>query len=238
MVAYNQVTNFGDCISVNPFTSDTYGNDVVGNDVSFCVDDGIEIDANMANVRTWRNRVMNSRMGVSVQPIRGGPAYILRNEFFNLESNPIKMHNQTTGFWVVQNSGAKVGNGQGDDGAMWRNATFRNNLFLGTAYAFEFTTIPDEGFRDFDYNAWGTTRASPPLFKWNDVRYDTLTNLRDIGVETHGVMAQFNHLVNASLPVAWNVAVPPGSRDLRLNGGVPEIDAGMVLSNINDSLRE
>ena len=62
-------------------------------------DDGIEIDANRANVRVWRNRVMNARMGVSVQPTRGGPTYIVRNEFFNLESVPIKMHNQTTGFF-------------------------------------------------------------------------------------------------------------------------------------------
>ena len=117
MVAYNRVHYFGDCISVNPFTGPSYGNDVVGNDVSYCVDDGIEIDANQANVRAWRNRVMNSRMGVSVQPIRGGPAYIFRNEFFNLESDPIKMHNDTTGFWVVHNTAAMNGNAQSDDGS-------------------------------------------------------------------------------------------------------------------------
>ncbi len=118
VVAYNRVRYFSDCISVNP-SSDfpSYGNDVVGNDVAYCVDDGIEIDYNQANVRTWRNRVMNSRMGVSVQPIRGGPAYIFRNEFFNLESDPIKMHNDTTGYWVAHNSSAMNGNGQSDDGA-------------------------------------------------------------------------------------------------------------------------
>ncbi len=234
VVAYNRVQAFGDCISVNPFTSDSYGNDVVGNDVSYCVDDGIEIDANMANARTWRNRVMNSRMGISVQPVRGGPAYIFRNEFFNLESNPIKMHNETTGFWVVHNTGAKIGNAQGDDGSMWRNAVFRNNLLLGTAYAFEFTTQPDEGFRDLDYDAWGTTRSSPPLFKWNDVRYNTLADLKATGVEAHGIMAQFAHVLNASLPAAWNVAVAPGSRDLRLAAAAPEIDAGAALPNLND----
>jgi len=234
VVAYNRVGYFGDCISVNPFTSDAYANDVTGNDISYCVDDGIEIDANVANVRAWRNRVMNARMGVSVQPIRGGPAYIFRNEFFNLESDPIKMHNQTTGFWVAHNTGAMLGNGQGDDGSMWRNAVFRNNLFLGTAYAFEFTTIQDEGFRDFDSNGWGTTRPSPPLFKWNNVRYNTLAELQAAGVEVHGLMAQFSHLVNAALPASWDVAVLPGSRDLRLAPAAPEIDAGAVLPNLND----
>ena len=233
VVANNRVRHFGDCISVVPQTGPSYGNDVYGNDVAYCVDDGIEIDYNRANVRVWRNRVTDSRMGVSVQPIKGGPAYIFRNEFFNLESNPIKMHNDTTGYWVVHNTGAKVDNGQGDDGAMWRNAVFRNNLFLGTYYAFEFTTKPDEGFRDFDYDAWGTTRADPPYFKWNDVRYNRLPDLQAIGVETHGMAAQFAHLVNAALPATWDTDIAPGSRDLRLAPGAPEINAGAVLANFN-----
>ena len=68
------------------------------------------------------------------------------------------MHNYTTGFFVAHNTGVKHGDGHGDNGAMWRNAIFRNNLFLGTRYAFEFTTVADEGFRDFDY---GTAGARP-----------------------------------------------------------------------------
>ena len=162
VVCHNTVRYFGDCVSVQPFTGDSFGNDVYGNDAAFCVDDGIEIDYNQANARVWRNRVTNARMGVSVQPIAGGPAYIVRNEFFNLESVPIKMHNDTTGFYVAHNTGVKVGDGHGDNGAMWRNATFRNNVFIGTRYAFEFTTVADEGFRDLDYNAWGTTRQDRP----------------------------------------------------------------------------
>jgi len=238
VVAHNMVRYFGDCISVVPQTGPSYGNDVYGNDVSYCVDDGIEIDYNWANARAWRNRVMNARMGVSVQPILGGPAYIFRNEFFNLESEPIKMHNDTTGYWVVHNTGVKNGNGQGDDGAMWRNAVFRNNVFLGTRYAFEFTTVPDEGFRDFNYNAWGTDHAAgsqgDPDFKWNNTRYARLSNLQAIGVEVHGLGASFANLVDDALPAAWNVAVTPGSRDLRLAPGAPEINAGAVLPNFND----
>ena len=238
VVCHNTVRYFGDCISVQPSTGSSFGNDIYGNDASYCVDDGIEVDYNQANVRVWRNRVMNSRMGVSLQPIRGGPAYIFRNEFFNLESNPIKMHNYTTGYFIVHNTAAKHGNGQGDDGAMWRNAVFRNNLFLGTRYAFEFTTVADEGFRDFDYGAWGTTRqvGSPgdPYFKWNNVRYSRLVDLQAIGVETHGMDASFSQLVNAVLPPVWSTAAEPGSRDLRLLPSMPEIDAGAALPNLND----
>jgi len=237
VVCHNRVRNFGDCISVQPSTGPSYGNDVYGNDASYCVDDGIEIDYNQANVRVWRNRVMNARMGVSVQPIRGGPAYIFRNEFFNLESVPIKMHNETTGFVVVHNTGAKHGDGHGDNGAMWRNAIFRNNLFLGTRYAFEFTTVAADGFRDFDFNGWGTTRGvgspSDPWFKWDDVRYDRLADLQAIGVELNGLEAGFADLVNSTLPPTWDEPAIPGSRDLRLVQGAAEIDAGADLPNLN-----
>jgi hypothetical protein len=239
VVCHNSVRNFGDCVSLQPYTGPSFGNDVYGNDASYCVDDGIEVDYNQANVRVWRNRVMNARMGVSVQPIRGGPAYILRNEFFNLESVPIKMHNQTTGFFVVHNTGAKHVDGHGDNGAMWRYAVFRNNLFLGTRYAFEFTTVADEGFRDFDYNAWGTTREignpGDPWFKWDNVRYDRLADLQAIDVELHGLEADFGHLEDATLPAWWDQPAEPGSRDLRLVPGAPEIDAGIDLPNLNDA---
>lgn len=239
VVCHNTVRNFGDCVSLQPFTGESYGNDVFGNDASYCVDDGIEIDYNRANVRVWRNRVMNARTGVSVQPIRGGPAYIFRNEFFNLENYPIKMNNQPAGFLVIHNTGAQHGNGHSDSSPPWRNAIFRNNLFLGTRYAFEFVTVASDGFRDFDYDAWGTTRdiGSPtdPYFKWDNVRYDRLSDLQAAtGVEVHGVEAAFGDLVNAALPFAWDQPAEPGSRDLRLISGGPEIDAGASLANLND----
>lgn len=239
VVCHNRVRNFGDCISLQPSMGPSYGNDVFGNDAALCVDDGIEIDYNQSNVRVWRNRVMNARMGISVQPIRGGPAYIFRNELFNLESVPVKMHNDTSGFFVVHNTGAKHGDGHGDNGAMWRNAVFRNNLFLGTRYAFEFTTVADEGYRDLDYNGWGTTRAigSPtdPYFKWDNVRYGRLPDLQSIGVELHGVEAAFGDVVDARLPVTWDTPAIPGSRDLRLSPGAPEIDVGEEVENLNDA---
>ena len=235
VVCHNTVRYFGDCVSVQPFTGDSFGQDVYGNDAAFCVDDGIEIDYNQANVRVWQNRVTNARMGVSVQPIAGGPAYIFRNEFFNLESVPIKMHNDTTGFIVAHNTGVKVGNGYGDNGAMWRNTILRNNVFIGTRYAFEFTTERDEGFRDFDFNAWGTSQSTGPWFKWENVRYDRIGDL-PANVEDHGVEIGILELVGAGLPTDWDVAVEPGLADLRLASGAVAIDAGTSLDNLNDGV--
>ncbi len=222
VVAYNRIDHFADCISIQPRSGPSNGNDVVGNDASYCVDDGIQVDYNIANVRVWRNRVTNARMGVSVQPIRGGPAYIFRNEFVNLQSNPVKMNNNPSGFVVVNNTSIKHDAGLYDPAETWRNALFRNNLMLGTGYAFEFTTVADEGFRDFDFDAWGTTRAGTsgdPWFKWDNTRYANLAALQTIGVEAHGVAASFAHLANASLSAGWDAPVAPGSRDLQLVAG-------------------
>jgi uncharacterized repeat protein (TIGR01451 family) len=238
VVAFNSVRNFGDCISLQPLYGLSYGNDVYGNDASFCVDDGIEIDYNYANTRVWRNRVTNARMGVSVQPIRGGPAYVLRNVLFNLESNMLKLNNQPSGVFVFHNTSAKLGNGLSDPGVTWRNVQLRNNIVIGTRYAFEFTTARDEGFRDFNYNAWHTTHADggpgDPDFKWENVRYQRLPDLQAIGVETNGMVASLSHLVNAALPSAATEPVAPDSRNLALVPGAPEIDAGQVLPNVND----
>ena len=236
IVCHNSVRGFGDGISLQPFTGPSYGNDVYGNDVTHCVDDGIEVDYNQANVRVWRNRVANARMGVSLQPIRGGPAYIVRNELVNTESEPIKMHNYTTGFYIVNNTSIKHGNGYGDAGAMWRNAVLRNNLFLGSRYAFEFTTVADEGWRDLDYNAWGTSRAiggqDAPYFKWDNVRYQRLDEL-PAGVEDHGIEVNWSDLREATLGADWDVAVDPDQLDLSLISGSSAIDGGIDLPNLD-----
>lgn len=238
IVCHNRIRNFGDCVSVQPFSGPSHGNDIYGNDVQMCVDDGIEVDFNQSNVRVWGNRVTNTRMGISVQPIAGGPAYLFRNTLFNTESQPIKLNNQPSGLVVAHNTGVRIGNGLSDPGVAWQNAVFRNNLILGTEYAFEFTTLTPPGtFRDFDHGAWGTTRAGTvgePWFKWEDVRYATLADLVDgAGVEGQGVEAGFADLMNAALPPGPDTAVDPETPDLRLAPGAPEINAGISLPNLN-----
>jgi len=239
VVCFNEISNFGDCITIaNENTqADTFGNDAFGNDVSLCVDDGIEIDYNESNTRVWRNRVYNARAGVSTQPIRGGPAYIFRNEMFNLENSAIKLNNSPSGLVVAHNTGIKRVNGVGDSNAPWSNAIFRNNLFLGTRYAFEFLSADPDGTRDFDYNAWGTTREiggpGEPYFKWDNIRYDRLVDL-PAGVEDHGVETAFEDLIDATLSAQYEDPVDPGSRDLRLILDTPPVGAGIELDNLND----
>ncbi|MFC2177225.1 right-handed parallel beta-helix repeat-containing protein [Actinomycetota bacterium] len=235
VVCHNDVADFGDCVSVQPFTGPSFGNDVSGNYAHRCVDDGIEVDYNQRNVRVYDNRVFNARMGVSIQPVAGGPAYIYRNELFNTESKPIKMHNQPSGFFIVNNTGAQNGNaftGQ----AGWQNSVLRNNIFLGTRYAFEFTSSSPGGFRDLDYGGWATTRAidpGGPWFKWDNVRYDRIGDL-PAGVEPHGLGLTFAALVDAALPVSWDVEVDPATRDLTLAVDSRAINRGVWVPNLGD----
>ncbi len=218
-VCNNAVSNFGDCVSVQPFTGASYGNDVYGNDASHCVDDGIEVDYNQANVRVWANRVVNARMGVSIQPIRGGPAYILRNELVNLQSSSIKVNNDPSGFLIAHNTAVKLNNAFDEGSSGWTNGRLRNNALFGDRYAFELYSVSPSGFRDFDYNGWSTTRTgSDPWFKWENTRYTRLSDL-PAGVEDHGVELSLSDLTNASLPMATNIAVDPDSFDLRPEAG-------------------
>ena len=235
VVCHNDVADFGDCVSVQPSTGASWGNDVYGNYAHRCVDDGIEVDYNQRNVRVYMNRVFNARMGVSIQPAAGGPAYIFRNELFNLESKPVKMHNQPSGFFIVNNTGAMLGNGFSGQ-AGWQNAVLRNNIFLGTRYAFEFTSTSPGGFRDLDYGGWGTTRdidPGGPWFKWDNVRYDTIDDLPG-GVESHGTEVLFDALRDAVLPASWDINVNPATRDLRLVNGSAAINRGTWVPNLND----
>jgi len=231
-VCHNEVSDFGDCVSVQPIIGPSFGNDVFGNDAYRCVDDGIEVDYNQANVRVYRNRVTNARMGVSVQPIYGGPAYIFRNELFNLESNTIKLNNAPSGLFIAHNSGVKVGNAL-NDGSIFTNTVLRNNLFLGTRYAFEITTSSSQGFRDFDYDAWGTTRTSEPWFKWENIRHSRVGDL-PAGVEDHGTEIGFDSVRSASLPASFDIEVTVGSPDLRLVASSAAVDLGAEIANLNE----
>ena len=79
------------------------------------MDDLIEIDGAISITRVYKNRGYNGRMGVSVAPVFGGPSYIFRNEFYNLESSAIKMNRKPAGLIIVNNSIASYNRGLTSD---------------------------------------------------------------------------------------------------------------------------
>ncbi|MEM7245905.1 MAG: right-handed parallel beta-helix repeat-containing protein [Acidobacteriota bacterium] len=234
VIRHCRIERFGDGASIQPFTGTAaaHANDIHGNDIAYIVDDPIEIDYNSANTRVWRNRVANSRMGISLAPIYGGPAYVFRNEFFSLESSAYKMNRSPSGLVVIHNTSAKQGNGTSSSSG-WQNTLLRNNVLIGTRYAFEEFGLVAGSTDDWDHDALDT--PDTPFAKWDDVRYTDLADLRArSGIEANAVSCRLADLVDAPLPASYVDGITPGSYDLTLRPGVPALDAGQPLPNIND----
>ncbi len=102
VVCHNRIRGFGDPV-VNKKSRarswDIYSNDILD---SF---DGTELDDGEGNVRLTHNRYTNVMDPVSIQPIWGGPAYVLRNVALNVPEEPIKL--KSTG-GVNEPSGAII----------------------------------------------------------------------------------------------------------------------------------
>ncbi|MFQ5342719.1 MAG: hypothetical protein ACE5F6_14345 [Anaerolineae bacterium] len=240
IVCHNRVSRFGDGVSVQPNEAGNqgYSADIFGNDIFDIVDDPIEIDYATANFRVWRNRVTNARMGISLAPIFGGPIYVFRNAFFNLDYSAYKLNREPAGLVVAHNTSVKPGNGTSSDPG-WQNTFFRNNVILGTRYAIEeYGLVANSLLDDWDYDALGTTDANR-FVKWDDVRYHTQVELcAGAGIECAGLELPkadpFAVLMNATLPATAGARVEPDSHDLRPTESAPLINAGAVLSNLSD----
>jgi hypothetical protein len=88
VVCHNRIAGFGDPIvnkKVGARSWDVYGNDILD---SF---DGTEMDEGAGNVRLFRNRWTNVMAPVSIQPMHGGPGYVLRNALYNIPDEQIKL---------------------------------------------------------------------------------------------------------------------------------------------------
>src|SRR5262249_41189592 len=103
--------------------------------------------------------------------------------------------------------------------SQWTNVVSRNNIFAGTAYAFESWDVPNPV--DFDYDDLYTTRAATRL-AWGGIRYDSLTGFSSgTGQETHGVSV---------LPGF----VDPMARDFYLRSDSGLLDRATLLPGVND----
>ncbi|MEW6750421.1 MAG: chondroitinase-B domain-containing protein [Candidatus Latescibacterota bacterium] len=88
VICHNRIAGFGDPIvnkKVGARGWDVYGNDIAD---SF---DGTELDESAGNVRLFRNRWTNVMAPISIQPMHGGPAYVLRNVLYNIPDEQIKL---------------------------------------------------------------------------------------------------------------------------------------------------
>ncbi len=242
-VCHNRIQGFGDALGLNQNTSlvnaaiDFYGNDVV-----WTGDDGLELDYAHRNVRAFGNRITNASMGISFQPVWGGPVYAFRNVLVNMARSPFKVNNDPTGFYILNNTAVRtlgIGNNldyawpslgyvQADgDPAYAANFEFRNNLLIGvSAPAFVTTQLFDARI---DGNGW-----------WPDgtfVFYDTWANLADLvsnsPFEAHGRIVEPQPFL-APILLGPTYATQVSPRNPLLAPGSLAVDGGQAIANITD----
>jgi hypothetical protein len=242
VVCHNTISGFGDALGLSNRTSlPSVAIDFYGNDVLWTGDDALELDFAHRNVRAFNNRITNAGMGVSLQPVWGGPIYIFRNVFVNMAHSPYKLNNEPSGFYIVNNTSIRTQATSNYGGYAWgqlgyqlpghwayaANFQFKNNIAIGVTGPAHFTTaliLPE-----IDYNGWTPDGAFRFFDAWN--------NLADLKArspyEAHGrILSTPTFASGFTLPGSYTTLQAP--TDLTLHPTSNAIDAGLVIPNITD----
>ena len=242
-VCFNTLSGFGDALGLaNTTDIPNIAIDFYGNEVLWTGDDGMELDFAHRNVRAFDNRITNAAMGVSLQPVWGGPVYIFKNVFLNLVASAYKLNNDPSGFFIFHNTSARtlgtgnwgayawtsLGYTQGDgDPAYAGNFQFKNNILVGlTAPAYVTTDLILE---EIDYNGWSPDGA----FRF----VDTWVNFADLQSNSPH---EANGRILDSNTFATPIVLPTdyttfwSATDVTLAQNSLAIDAAQLLPNIND----
>jgi len=256
VVCHNKISRFWDGIDLTggaPTTKRSEQNsaiDFYNNEISECIDDAIEMDYGVHNIRVYRNFIYNVFMGISAQPVYGGPGYILRNVVFNSTRQPVKLNCYPAGLLIYHNTFLCMSGFQ--NAPIWQNTHLRNNLFLGRdgggdGYIWTGTPTPQTSTMDYNgYRTKGFTRERPIWWRFAEPTKvpttsrpsmeGTFSNLVEFtaitGYEKHAVVVDYDIFVKAGPPTGESKSLPP--LDLRLREGSVAVDVGKVLPDIND----
>lgn len=218
-VCFNRVRSFFDGIDIGgDYVPSADPNrracsiDFYNNIISECMDDCIELDYGVHNVRAFRNLLYNAHTAISEQPVHGGPAYIFRNVAFRTDDPALKTNNWPSGLLVYNNTFLRRLN----SAAMWQNSTCMNNIVANV-----WTSDPAVSGKPqiHDYNAYSQNGPDEP----------------------HGIVGFGAEIFANAPPDLFEVAdlkaygdEAVAKIDLRLKEGCMLIDAGAELPNITD----
>ena len=215
--------------------------DIYGNDITQSMDDGIECDYGLYNIRVWENRITNAQSGISAQPSLAGPLYLIRNTVYNTTGTPFKLHNHSTGMLVFHNTSVSASQAFTSYPPAWQNGRFRNNLFVGSRGWTLETGSPDRR-TSLDYNGYARA-AAEQLIKWSPDagqswgRYATVEEFaRATGHETHGIVIDYKEFMGVSPPTAgdtYDPALPhytlrPSSKAINAGESIPNVNEGFI----------
>ncbi len=263
VICYNSVAYFHDGIDVSTYgTPETELNlkavaiDIYNNDIHLVVDDFIEADGGVHNIRVMRNRGVNAgQCGLSAQPVFGGPAYFIRNVLYNIPNGfALKFMAKPAGIYVLHNTVIS----ENRNTETYSNAHFRNNLFLGNdADNRPITAFPmATAYSTYDYNGYRPNKTGGNQYTWiapaagelrdyditakNGRQYTTLKALADeSGLEKHGVEIDYDAFTGMQPPdpATPHAVYHAADLDFTLNHAGKAVDKGVVLPNINDGYK-
>jgi hypothetical protein len=232
VICHNTLSGFGDALGLSHETDiPNRAIDFFGNDVLWGGDDGIELDFSERNVRAFRNRFGNVGMGISFQPIWGGPVYAFRNVIYNTANAPYKLNQDPSGFHIFHNTAIRPGWAWVQYGDYLSNFSLVNNLTVGTEHAVNM--MPFLRAAEIDYNGWAPDGEFVLTDRWND--FAALQ--AESPYERHGVLLQppvFQDPIR--IPPQFSAFMRPPA-GVALHARSNAVDAGLRLPNVNDDYR-
>jgi hypothetical protein len=229
VVCHNTLAGFGDALGLSqPPVIPNRAIDFYGNDVLWGGDDGIELDYSERNVRAFRNRLGNVGMGISFQPVWGGPVYAFRNVMYNTAKAPYKLNQEPSGFLIFHNTSIRSGWAWLQYGEYVSNFSFHNNITIGTDKAVHMT--PYIQLADIDYNGWSPDGEFRFDYAW--AGFASLH--RQSPYEGHGRLLSSPLFTEPlALPPQFESFMHPPEA-LTLDAQSNAVNAGRRLPNIND----
>ncbi len=232
VVCNNTLSGFGDSIGFSRYTNiPNLANDFYGNEVLWGGDDGIELDEGQRNIRAYRNRILNTASGISMQPVWGGPTYIFQNIFYNQKNAPYKLNNAPSGFYIFNNTAVRVGWAWKQYSNRIMNFQFFNNLTVGTDNGVDMSSVVTLG--EIDYNGW----YPDGQFRFG-TRWNSFSDLQARSpFETNGRLLTSSIFQN-DIPILTETAPDKNTFrapvNLTLSSVSNAVDAGRLLPNINN----
>ncbi|MCE9613958.1 MAG: hypothetical protein K8T26_06745 [Lentisphaerae bacterium] len=265
-ICYNRVRNEWDGLSVSPsrptgeFGSTVCAIDFYNNDVAQIVDDN-EADEGQHNIRFFNNRFVDTYVGLSAQPVHGGPCYFVRNLQYNVKSGKIFKLNIYPAGLVILNNTCVSGCREREPGTAFFNRGYwnshiYNNVFLGIAGDTMTGGPRDPSVSRMDYNGYRPTgivrwfefdeAAQRAALQGGDGSTAAINHARTLRFPTlaafaaatsneqHAVTLDFTDFAGLGEPKPEPANNDPDTLDPRPTASSPVIDAGKIIPNITD----
>jgi hypothetical protein len=221
--------------------------DVHDNLIRHQADDALEPELAAINFRAWDNRIEHALTVISTGPSNFGPIFLFRNTAWQIgnEGQSRDGQGRTPGSTMLKYSGkssptARIyvlhntfwTDGVSEGGAQYASTGpspeafyLRNNLIRTTRYAF--IAPSSVGLWDEDYNHFVTTDATRGVKYGVEIHRANVQAYR--AASGQGAHTNVSGGFTGDIPLANAVL-----GDLRLPGGSPLIDAGVIVPNISD----